>query len=271
MTETATGLRRGLAILLAFETARELGVTQVAELVGRDKGHVSRMLKVLAEEGFVERDPETLAYRLGWRVFALAAVAGEERLTAIAPQRLRELVHAFEEGSHLSVLRGAAVLTIMSEAPPGAVQAVNWVGRTSPAGCTSAGYALLVDHGRAELAPFLADREFRRDHPRAPQSVAELSDRLTAARELGFALADEEFEDGLVAVGAPIHDFRGRVVAAVSLSAPKFRFGARLDEAGAAVRAVADDLSRALGWDPEQASMLARWPSSSSSPSAAST
>jgi len=59
---------------------------------------------------------------------------------------------------------------------------------------------------------------------------------------------DEEFEPGLVAVGAPVRDFRGRIVAAVNVSAPSFRFAGRLEDAGEQVRAVAVELSRVLGW-----------------------
>jgi len=246
--ETATSLKRGLAILLALEGG-ELGVTRIAELVAREKSQVSRSLKVLAEQGLVERDPATLAYRLGWRLFALAAAAGNQRLVAAAPARLRELVRSFGEGAHLSVLQGSGVLTVASESPPHAVQAVGWVGRIVPAGCTSAGYALLSDHDRRDLASFMPDAAFRRKHPQAPQSADELCERLLAARARGYALANEEFEPGLVAVAAPVRDFQGRIVAAVNVSAPSFRFALRLDEAGAQVRTVADDLSRALGWE----------------------
>ncbi|CAN5132581.1 IclR family transcriptional regulator [soil metagenome] len=256
--ETATSLKRGLAILLALDEGGELGVTRISELVGREKSQVSRTLKVLADHGLVERDPETLAYRLGWRIFTLAAVAGEQRLASAAPRCLGELVQTFEESAHLSVLQGADVLTVVSESPPQAVQAVRWVGRVVPAACTSAGYALLIDRDRNELEGLLPDQAFRRRHPRAPQSADELWERLAAAARRGYALADEELEPGLVAVGAPVRDFRGRVVAAVNVSAPKFRFAARVDEAGERVRIVAEELSRVLGWAPERPSILAR-------------
>ena len=232
-TETATGLKRGLAVLLALESGEGLGVTRIADLVGREKSQVSRTLKVLAEHGLVERDPDSLAYRLGWRLFALAAAAGDERLAIAAPPALRGLVHALEEVAHLSVLQDGGVLTVMSESPPHAVQAVNWVGRVVPVVGTSAGYALLLDHERDELGRF-GDGDV-------------LWERLVEARARGFALVDEEFEPGLVAVGAPVRDFRGQIVAAVNVSAPKFRFGARLEQAGEEVRAVADALSRTLG------------------------
>lgn len=269
--ETATSLRRGLAILLALDEGGELGVTSVAELVGREKSQVSRTLKVLADHGLIERDPVTLAYRLGWRLFTLAAVAGEQRLVSAAPRCLGALVRTFEEGAHLSVLQGADVLTVVSESPPQAVQAVSWVGRVVPAACTSAGHALLIDRDRRDLEQLLPGAAFRRRHPRGPQSADELWERLADARLRGYALADEEFEPGLVAVAAPVRDFRGRVVAAVNVSAPKFRFASRLEEAGERVRTVAEELSHVLGWEPARASILPQWQSSSSSPSGAPT
>ena len=115
---TATSLRRGLAILLALasdEAARNggLGVTRIAELVDRDKSQVSRTLKVLAEHGLVDRDGGTLAYRLSWGVFALAARAGERRLLDEVPTFFRRLVAGIQERAHLSVLEGATVRTVM--------------------------------------------------------------------------------------------------------------------------------------------------------------
>src|SRR5207247_200036 len=134
----AAGLERGLAVLLALEGGDELGVTRIAELVGREKSQVSRTLRVLADHGLVERDGESLAYRLGWRVFALAAAAVDERLAAAAPPRLRALVRTLEEAAHLSVLQGEGVVTVLSEPPLHAVHAVDWIGRVVPAACTSA-------------------------------------------------------------------------------------------------------------------------------------
>ena len=58
---------------------------------------------------------------------------------------------------------------------------------------------------------------------------------------------NEEFEPGLVAVGAPVRDFRGRIVAAVNVSGPSFRFADRLEDAAERVRDEAGQLSRALG------------------------
>jgi len=255
--ETATSLRRGVAILLAFESesgaSREaLGVTEIANLIGREKSQVSRTLKTLAESGLVERDPDTLRYRLGWRLFALAAQAGERQLLVEAGASLRAVVGEVDERAHLSVLRGSQVVTVLSESPTHAVQASGWIGRAVPAYCTSSGRALLFDHDRDALAAVFESVELGRHGPNAPRDIDELHERVLAARARGYAVVDEEFEVGLVAVAAPVYDFRGRIVAALNVSAPKFRFARRLRSAGATVKDAAAELSSRLGRPEDQ-------------------
>ena len=107
-TRTDTSLGRGLDILLALGSPEAtenggLGVVRIAERVGREKTQVSRALKTLASYGLVDRDPDTLDYRLGWRLFALAAQAGEQRLLEEARPVCEELVEEFraQRGHHL--------------------------------------------------------------------------------------------------------------------------------------------------------------------------
>jgi hypothetical protein len=71
----------------------------------------------------------------------------------------------------------------------------------------------------------------------ATHTIAQLWVQIARAAEQGYAVVDEEFEDGLVGVSAPIRDFRGRVIAAINISAPKDRFGARCTKAARSPRA----------------------------------
>jgi IclR family transcriptional regulator, KDG regulon repressor len=248
-----TNLRRELAILTVLggeEAVADggLGVVRIADLIGREKSQVSRTLKTLAESGFVDRDTVTLQYRLGWRFFALAARAGEQRLLSAAPALLQRLVKNVGETAHLSVLQGLEVLTVRSEFPPHAVKADGWAGRTVPIYCTSSGRALLFDHDREALSLLLADVKFRELRPGTVRDIDELHESLVAARAQGYSLVDEEFEFGLVGAAAPVRDFKGELVAALNVSAPKFRLGERLEEAGREVKRAADELSALLGW-----------------------
>jgi len=237
MNPGTSGLERGLAVLQALAGSEAssrggLGVVRLAELVGSDKSQTSRTLATLAGGGLVERDPDTLAYRIGWQVFALAARAGEPRLLAAAPGLLRGLVRELGESAHLSVRQGASVLTILSEAPASAIHAPAAVGSLTPLATTSAGRALAFDLDPGELEAL---------------GLGATADRIAEARSLGYAIVREEFEPGLVAAAAPVRDSGGRIVAAVNVSAPAFRFAGRLEEAAAAVVAAAAELSADLG------------------------
>src|SRR4051812_34165271 len=220
-----------------------LGVVRISELVGREKSQVSRALRTLARAGLVERDAATREYRLGWRLFALAARVADQRLLGLGRPVIRELVGALGETAHLTVLDGPEVVTVLSMESPSVVRAIEWGGAAVPAHCTSAGRALLLDHDEAALRALLGSGPLAAPGPRAPRDLAELARRIAADRARGCAVVDEEFEAGLVGVAAPVRDFRGRIVAALNVSAPKFRLGPRLHEAGEDIRAAADELS----------------------------
>jgi IclR family transcriptional regulator, KDG regulon repressor len=224
-----------------------LGVTRIAALTGNEKSQVSRALAALADSGLVERVPGGRAYRLGWTCFALAARAGEPRLLEEAAPVLKRLVEEAAETAYLSVLRGTQVLTLVSEFPSHAIAARGWAGRMVPAYCTASGRALLLDHDRASLVKLFEGAEFDSNGPNCPPGVDELERRIGRSRQVGYTRADEEFEPGLVAVAAPIRDFTGRIVAAINVSAPKFRLGRRLDATGQLVREGANQVSAALG------------------------
>jgi DNA-binding IclR family transcriptional regulator len=250
-TERETSIRRGVETLLSLSSDQAiaeggLGVTRIAEMLGREKSQVSRALSTLAEYGLVDRDPDTLAYRLGWRIFAMANLAGERRLLDYAKPLLAQLVSEFGERAYLSVLQGSDTITILSHQSPRAVQAVGWVGRTTPAYCTSVGKALLFDHTRAELDIVFADVEFTSLAPNTAKDLDELEAMIESGRARGFATADEEMEPGLLSVAAPVRDPQGRIVAAFNVSAPKYRFEAGVDRVGAALVAAAGELGAAL-------------------------
>jgi IclR family KDG regulon transcriptional repressor len=248
----ASSLAKGLALLplLGSEEALADGgltVMRITALTGREKSQVSRVLRVLAESGFVARDQDTLKYSLSWELFALAARAGDQRLLAAAPPLLAELVAELGETAYLSVARGPDVVTLASERPAHVIRAAGLIGRLVPAHCTASGRALLLDSDLASLEARFGRGPLERPAPAAPETVTELHDRIQGARARGWVVVDEEFEPGLIAVAAPVRGMRGRVVAAVNVSAPRFRFASRVDEAGPAVKRVADRLSACLG------------------------
>jgi DNA-binding IclR family transcriptional regulator len=250
----SSGLRRDLALLqaLASDDAQVhggLGVVRLAEILQRNKSQVSRALRALEQVGLVERDPETREYRLGWQLYGLAARTSDARLLQCAPRAMRELVRRLGESVHLCVLQGTQVLTLLTETPGHAFRASGWVGQTIPAYCSSAGRLLLSDHSYEQLMERFSGVDFKSFGPvQLVHSIDDLCDQIQIAQQAGYALVREEFEAELVGASAPVRDFRGRVIAALNVSAPKFRLDDRLDFAGRETAAVAGQLSRQLGW-----------------------
>ncbi|MFJ9542740.1 IclR family transcriptional regulator [Streptomyces sp. NPDC101225] len=245
------GLRRDIDLLEALasdeaQNAGGLGVVRIAQLVGREKTQISRALKALAVEGIVERDPDTLEYRLGWRLFSLVARTSENRLVRMAEPVMHALSADLEETSHLCVLRDREVLTLLSVSGH-SFRVHGWEGRGVPAWQTSAGRVLLADATPDEL--------YVRFGTASEMPVPELWARIQEVRRVGHAQVSEEFEPGLVGVSAPIRDFRGRVVAAINISAPKARLGERLADAGRATFAAASRVSWLLGWEPRRTTL----------------
>jgi DNA-binding IclR family transcriptional regulator len=236
------GLRRDLDLLEALasdegQRAGGLGVVRLAQLTGREKSQVSRALKALAEEGVVERGPATLEYRMGRRLFSLVARTVEDRLARAAEPVMRALSADLEETVHLCVLRDQEVLTLLSVSGH-SFRVHGWEGRGVPADRTSAGRVLLLDATPDEL------------YVRFPavEDLPALWAKIQDARAHGFARVEEEFEPGLSGVSAPIRDFRGRVVAALNVSAPHARIAPRLSAAGNATATTATTVSDHLGW-----------------------
>lgn len=231
MNRATASLERGLDVLVALgapEHANGLGVVALTELVDGDKSQLSRTLATLESRGLVVRDAETRAYRLGFRLFALAARVAESRVLAAAPPILRGLVRELGESAHLSVRQGDQVLTLLSESPEATLHAPGRVGGLTPLASTSAGRALVLDLTDEELEALGL----------GPQAAA-----IGEARDRGFALVREEFEPGLVAAAAPVRDGTGRIVAAINVSAPTFRFDDRLEAAAVRVVAAAEALA----------------------------
>jgi DNA-binding IclR family transcriptional regulator len=146
---------------------------------------------------------------------------------------------------------------VLSESPGRSVETVGWAGRVTPAYCTSAGRALLLDWEADEIVAAFSAVDFVTRRPRAVASAAQLSQVVRAARPDGFVVVDGEFEPDLIGVAVPVRDSRGSIIAALNVSAPRYRFLDRVSEAAPELLNVSAELSSALG-DPEAARVTGR-------------
>lgn len=241
---------RAVTLLKAFSDERpEWGLTELARSVGLNKTTAFRLLSALESQGMLARNPQTDQYRLGPETIALGARALRSNdLRTAARSVLQELADFVSETATLEVLEGENVLILDEVAGPSLVGTTASIGTRWPAHATSTGKVLLADLSPAERNRVLP-RRLSRLTPKTITERAVLHRELDGVRQRGFATAVEELEPGYVAVGAPIRNHDGRVIAGVSVGAPSSRLTtARIAAVTPEVQKAAADISRRLGY-----------------------
>ncbi|MER6945401.1 IclR family transcriptional regulator [Nonomuraea sp. NPDC000554] len=257
---SSAGLRRDmeiLEVLAGHGDERDIdgfGVNWIAQRLGREKSQVSRALRALEGEGMVERDPLTRRYRLGWRLFALAARTQQSRLVQVAAPFLRRLTAVLDEDTHLCVLRGDMVLTLVSMPSSRAYHRV-WEGISVPVIMAAAGRALLSDWDEEQVRELVRASLAKGLNSAVTDETRWLAD-LAHVRSHGYAVAEVELDDSAAGVTAPVRDHRGLIAGAVSITVARTPAESRLHEMGGVVAETARQLSIALGLSPRRAADL---------------
>ena len=212
-------LERGLAVIRAFGAdTPSLTLSDVARATGLTRAATRRFLLTLGDLGYVRTDGRR--FELTARVLELGyAFLSSLSLPEVAEPHLERLVSEVHESSSVSVLDGDDIVYV-ARVPTSRIMRVSInVGTRFPADATSMGRVLLSGMGPDELDAFLARAELRRLASHTITDEQRLRAELAGVRRQGWAIVDQELEEGLRSVAAPIRDREGRVVAAVNLSA----------------------------------------------------
>jgi IclR family transcriptional regulator, pca regulon regulatory protein len=218
-THFVQSLERGLAVIRAFDAASpELTLSQVARATGLTRAAARRFLLTLADLGYVRTDGRL--FTLSPRVLELGyAYLSALSLPEVAEPHLEALVSEVHESSSVSVLDGEDIVYVARVPTSRIMRVAISVGTRFPAYATSMGRVMLAGLDDAELDACLLDADLRRLTARTVSTPEALRRELRRVRSQGWALVDQELEEGLRSVAAPIRDRTGRVVAAVNLSA----------------------------------------------------
>ena len=240
---------RAAALLLALgESHGEAGVTELARRLGLHKSTASRLLATLEKRGLVEQDEESGKYRLGLVVIRLANRAERTLdLRAIAMPELDRLARATHETTGLGVIDGDQLLTVAQADGPNLVAVGDWTGRWVPLHSVAPGKVLLASLPEREILR-LVRRGLDALTERTITQLEPLLEELARVRRRGYATAFGEFDPGLNAIAAPVHDARGQVIGAVNVWGPAFRVTPRrIPELAQQVREAAGAVSVRLG------------------------
>lgn len=243
-------IERAVALLNAFSADDpELGLTELAERVGLHKSTVHRFMVNLEAAGLVERNPRSGRYRLGLHIFELGGLVMQRmNLWDEALPFLESLVRDTGETGHLAVLDGGEAIYIERVEARRALRVPSAIGRGYPAHATNLGKVLLADLPRERVAEIVATHGLAAYTENTITDPTQLEAELARIRERGYAVDDEEYDQGLRCIGAGVRDHSGRVVSALGIGGPVTRVTPeRVEELAQLVMAAASGLSRRLG------------------------
>jgi IclR family transcriptional regulator, pca regulon regulatory protein len=210
-------LQRGIAVIRAFDADHPtLTLSDVARSTGLARAAARRFLLTLADLGYIRVDGRQ--FRLSPQVLELGSYLSGLGLPELAQPHLRAATDELRESSSLAVLDGTDIVYV-AHAPAKRILTISiTIGTRDVAFATSLGRVLLAAQPDDWLDQYLATVELPSITPRTIDTPAKLRAELTRIRRQGWALVDQELEDGLRAIAAPIHDQHGNVIAAANFA-----------------------------------------------------
>jgi DNA-binding IclR family transcriptional regulator len=224
MSESIRAVDRALDILLCFtRQTPELTMTQIAEQVGIHKSTVHRLLGTLEKKRFVERNQSTGIYRPGIRLLQVAYLSLEHNdLRRLAAPFLRILADQSLETVDLAVMDDNEIIYIDVIESPQRVKLAAAIGMRLPTYCTASGKAILAHLSEDRIKRTLAGG-MPQHTERTLVTPEALFETLRLVREQGVAFSEQEYEEGINAIGAPILDINRLPIASVAVAGPAYR------------------------------------------------
>lgn len=245
------GLRAGLDVLMALcESADGLGVAELAERTGANKHMVFRTLKTLVTKGWVTELGEGPKYSATLVPFRYASmpVARMDVVTA-AQEPLRALWKASGECVYLGVMHDDMVMYLIHHEGTRSIHLGGRVGEHYWPHAAAAG-KVLVAHGEPELRERCVVRGLTKLTEKTHTERKSFFADLDRVRKQGYALDDEEYMEGGLCYAAPVHDYTGRVIAAIGTTVLTVHYRQKDFKTvlGVPVQDTARKISVALGW-----------------------
>ena len=218
-------LNKSFSILeILLKQGSSMNMTEFSEKLGFYPSTIHRILDTLKHLGYVEQDPHTQKYQLGLKALELGmAKLHQMDLVREATPYLKELVDQCNETVHLGVLKEGEVLYLAKEESSQTIRMISYVGKRAPLHCTSLGKVLLAYLSEKERKKILGEKVLPRLTENTITDKSKLKKELDKVRKQGFALDLEEHEKDVCCIAAPIRNYQGKIIAAISISSPIYR------------------------------------------------
>lgn len=210
------------------------------------------LLQTMAENGYLAVD-EQKRYYLGGRLMSLGALAASRMdINKIATPYLKYLMQTLEETCFLGVLSGNEIVYIAKENCERTITTNAHIGSRKPVYCTGLGKAFLAFLPPEESRDLIAGLDLKPYTENTVKSVEELRAQIQEFRLQGYAVDNQEIEEGLWCMAVPVYDGYHRMVAAISVSGLKRRMIEKKEFLKEEMLKAAKNLSRDLGYHKEE-------------------
>lgn len=223
-------LSRGLNLIgILARSNGGLPLSALARRAQLSKSSAHRLLLTLVQEGFVVRDGDRPNYRLGLKLLWLASdLVDGLGLDRLVRPVLEELVNATHETVHMAMLDGdVAVYVDKIESPHAIRRMYSRVGKRVPFHCTGLGKAMLAHLPEARARTILSEEGMPRRTAHTIVESGRLFHHLATIRSQGYALDDEEHEEGIRCIASPVFDRERQVLGAISIATLAYRVNRR--------------------------------------------
>ncbi|WP_433490059.1 IclR family transcriptional regulator [Nocardia grenadensis] len=219
-------LGRGLAVIRSFDAGHpRRTLSEVAKATDLTRATARRFLLTLVELGYVRTDSSL--FWLTPRVLELGySYLSSLSLPEVAGPHLESLANQVHESTSVSILDGEDIVYV-ARVPVSRIMTVSiTIGTRFPAYSTSMGRVLLAGLSAAAFEEYLAKVTLTPLTDRTVLTADELREQVRRTRESGYCLVDQELEQGLRSMAAPIRDHTGTVCAALNISTHAARYTA---------------------------------------------
>ena len=224
--------------------------SEIARQLKMNRSRVFRILKTLEKRGYVEFDPQTLGYRLGLKFLTIGEnVRDRLDLRRESQDVLLELARNTGDVAHLLVLFGQSAVCIDRYQGENMLQVAAPIGVPLPLYIGASPKILLAHLPPEERERIIEELDLRPFTPYTITDKEELRRCLEQIRKQGYAVDEQDYEIGVYAIGAPVRDHTGRVVAGITVTVPEVRYdGDRKEKIIQMVVEAAKKVSYRLGY-----------------------
>ncbi len=198
----------------------ELGVTEMAKILGLSKSAVHRLMLSMGSEGFVHKDAQTNRYSLGTSILALTNIVNYQLpIINESIPILNLLTERTGETALLGILEGTNMIYLQKIESENPVKPAVHIGMRLPIHCTCSGQVVLAFQNEETIAK-LVPNKLEQYTSKTVGTREELEKRLTEIKRQKYAICVQEYCEDYISIGAPVWDNQERVIAAVSIVGP---------------------------------------------------